>query len=98
MPLSPFSQIARIQHLNRIVLQTDTESFCGLAEGFWSSAATEAWPAARIMASAAAPAEKRDDMKMTSNLGRALAEENGCLQSRWTRRNAIQRRTHASAD
>ena len=27
------------------------------------------------MASAAAPAEKRDDMKMTSNPGRALAEE-----------------------
>ena len=49
----------------------------------------------RIMANAAAPAKKRDDMEMTSNPGRALAEENGCLQSRWMRRNAIQRRTHA---
>jgi hypothetical protein len=50
------------------------------------------------MANAAAPAEKRDDMKMTSNPGRALAEENRCLHSRWMRRDAIQRRTHASAD
>jgi hypothetical protein len=64
------------------------------AEGFWSWTAAEAWPAARIMANAA-PAEKRDDMKMTSNPVNALAEENGCLQSRWIRRNAIQRRTYA---
>jgi hypothetical protein len=45
-------------------------TFCGLAEGVWSWAAAEAWPAAKIMMSAAAPAEKRDDMKMTSNPGK----------------------------
>ena len=76
---------------------TGAATFCGLPAGLkrWSWAAAEAWPAARIMASAAAPAKKRDDMEMTSNPGRALAEENACLQARWMRRNAIQRRAQA---
>ena len=37
MLLSPLSQIARIEHFDRIILQTDTESFCGLTEGFSAS-------------------------------------------------------------
>ena len=56
--------------------------------------AAEAWPAAENNGKRGAR-RKTQRHETTSNPVNALAEENGCLQSRWTRRNAIEPRTYA---
>jgi hypothetical protein len=70
-------------------------AFCDFPTGLkrWYSTAARAWPAARILTSAPAPANKRDNMEMTSNPGALAAGKR--MKTRWMRWEAIQR--HALA-